>query len=130
MQLYEAHLYWCFQKNATKSPTKNGIIYDEASLHEALEMMKNDMSVQKAVKEKLIPRETLITWVTNRTSKHGRGKRPVFTHEEEEPTVVVLEYCSALVWSCASEEIAEMVKSYFDSMKKQTKFRNNLPGED
>ena len=50
--------------------------------------------------------------------------------EEEELIAVALEQCSALAWPCGREEIAEMAKSYFDSMKKQTVFRNNLPGAD
>ena len=44
---------------------KNDITYDEASLHEAFEMVENSMSIQKAAKEKLIPREILRRWVTN-----------------------------------------------------------------
>ena len=51
-------------------------------MHEALQMVKNGMSIQKADKQELIPMETLRRYLTNSNSKHGIGKRPVLMFEE------------------------------------------------
>ena len=84
-----------FRKLSRNHPRKNDITYNKTSLHEALEIVENGMSIQKAAKQKLITRETLRRCVTNPPSKHGRGKRPVLMLVEEEIIVVALEQCSA-----------------------------------
>lgn len=71
-----------FRKLPRNWPRKNDIRYNEASLHEALQMVKNGMSIQKADKQELIPMETLRRYLTNSNSKHGIGKRPVLMFEE------------------------------------------------
>ena len=49
---------------------KNGIIYNKTSIKHALRMLKDGISIRKAARYCVIPRESLRRWVTYPTSKY------------------------------------------------------------
>ena len=59
----------------------------------------------------------------------GGGTSPVLTKDEEH-IVVALEQFGKTGWPCDRSDLKFIVRSYLDSMGKQTRFKNNVPGED
>ena len=85
----------------------------------------------KAAKTFEVPTETLRQWVIKDSNIcFGGGRSPVLTKDEEEHIVVALEQFGKTGWPCDRLDLKFIVRSYLDSMGKQTRFKNNVPWED
>lgn len=105
--------------------------YTEENLLEAVAEVRQGYPVHKIAKTFQVPTETLQRWVIKDSNiSFGGGRRPVLNKDEEEPIVVGLEQCARTGWPCDRADVRTIVKTYLDGLGKQTRFRENIPGED
>ena len=88
-------------------------------------------SVQKVADEVGVLQETLRRWITNPLQMFGSGSsNKVLTDEEEELIAVGLETAAKLGWPCGTTDLKNMVKTFFNSSKRPSVFKDNVPGKD
>lgn len=97
----------------------------------AVKTVQDDQTVCKAARMFEVSIETLRRLVIKDSHVwFGGGRSPVLTKDEKELIVVALEKFGKKDWPCDRSDLKLNVKNYLDSLGKQTRFKNNLPGED
>ena len=105
--------------------------YTKDNLLEAVAEVKKGHAVHKIAQQFDLPTETLRRWVVKESKiSFGGGRPPVLNHNEEELIVVGLEQCAKSGWPCDRADIRTIVKTHLDGLGKQTRFKDNIPGED
>ena len=105
--------------------------YTNDNLLEAVAEVKKGHAVHKIAQQFDLPTETLRRWVVKESKiSFGGGRPPVLNHNEEELIVVGLEQCAKSGWPCDRADIRTIVKTHLDGLGKQTRFKDNIPGED
>ncbi len=105
--------------------------YSKENLELAVKAVQDGETIGKAAKTFEVPPETLRRWVI-KDSKicFGGGRQPVLSKDEEGHIVIALEQFGKTGWPCDRSDLRSIVKTYLDSLGKQTRFKENVPGDD
>ena len=107
--------------------------YSYEDMEKALTLVNDEnKSVYYASKETGVPYETLRRCLHDASNiVIGKaGRRPVLSMEEEEQLIVALEYSARCGYPQDRDDVAEMVKTFLDTLGRKTPFHNNRPGKD
>ena len=102
-------------------------------MEKALTLVNDEnKSVYYASKETGVPYETLHRHLHDGSNiVIGKaGRRPVLSIEEEEQLIVALEYRARCGYPQDRDDVAEMVKTFLETLGRKTPFDNNCPGKD
>ena len=90
------------------------------------------ISVYYASKQTGVPYGTLRRRITNESNiVIGKAsKKPVLSVEEEEQLITALKYSAECGYPQDRDDVAEMVKTFLDSLDRPNPFNNNYPGKD
>ena len=89
-------------------------------------------SVYHASKQTGVPYETLQRQITHKSNTviGKAGRNPVLSMEEEEQLITALKYSAECGYPQDRDDVAEMVKTFLDSLDRPNPFNNNYPGKD
>ena len=89
-------------------------------------------SVYHASKQTGVPYETLQRQITHKSNTViGKASRnPVLSMEEEEQLITALKYSAECGYPQDRDDVAEMVKTFLDSLDRPNPFNINYPGKD
>ena len=94
-------------------------------------VQEQSYSIRKAAAEKNVAFESLRRWVKKQSQREVSGQfRSVLTPTEEQDIVKALKISAQLGWSCGTEEVKVIEKTFLDNSQRDAAFIENNPGKD
>lgn len=106
-------------------------IYPVDTLRKAVrQVLLRELTSSEAGRLYKIPRTTIINHVNGRSSGFNRGRRPVFTYDQEKMIVELTLAMSDSGVGLDMMGIRKIVQNFVRNLKLKTPFKDDLPGLD